>query len=248
MEEIKLTVEKRDGAGSKKQLSTLRGASKVPGVIYGGDKPSVQVAVAEKELVAARRKGGVNAILHLDVGGKQETVIVKALQRHPVSDKLVHADFQRISMTEKIEARVPLHIVGEAPGVKNTGGLLQHELRELRVRALPGDIPQALNVDVSKLEIGMHILVKDIAAGKGVEVLDAPDHMVVHVTTVKEEVVEAAPVAAAAAEGAAAAEPESSSTKGKKDDEGKLVKEAAKPGAAPAAAEKGKEPAKKEGK
>lgn len=247
MEEITLTVEKRDGAGSKKELSTLRGASKVPGVIYGGDKPSLQVALSEKELLAARRKGGVNAILHLDLAGKKETVIVKALQRHPVTDRLVHADFQRISMTEKIEARVPLHIVGEAPGVKNSGGVLQHELRELRVRALPADIPQSISVDVSKLELNMHLLVKELSIGKGLEVLDAADHMVVHVTQPKVEVVETAPAAAAAAEGAAPAEPESSSTKGKKDEEGKLVKETAKPGAAPAA-EKGKEPAKKEGK
>src|SRR6476646_6812862 len=140
MEEIKLSVEKRDGAGTKKQLSTIRGASKIPGVIYGGDKPAVQVALSEKDLLAARKKGGVNAILHLELGGKSETVIVKELQRHPVTDRLVHADFQRISLTQKIEAKVPLHIVGEAPGVKNSGGLLQHELRELRVRALPTKI------------------------------------------------------------------------------------------------------------
>lgn len=250
MEEIKLTVEKRDGASSRKELSALRGASRIPGVIYGGDKPALQVALSEKELLAARRKGGVNAILHLELGGKKETVIVKALQRHPVTDRLVHADFQRISMTEKIEARVPLHIVGEAPGVKNSGGILQHELRELRVRALPADIPQSIDVDVSKLELNMHLLVNELPVGKGIEVLDAADHMVVHVTQAKAEVVEAAPAAAAAAgaaEGAAPAEPESSSTKGKKDEEGKLVKEQAKPGAAPAA-EKGKEPAKKEGK
>lgn len=249
MEEIKLTAETRDGASTRKQLTTLRTSSKIPGVIYGGDKKPIEVAVPEKELIAARKKGGVNAIIKLEVAGKTETVIVKALQRHPVTDRLTHADFQRISLTQKIEAKVPIKIVGLSAGVKNDGGVLQHELRELRVRALPTAIPQAIELDVTRLQLNEHILVKEISVPEGVELLDAADHMVVHVTAAKEEVAEAAP-AAAAAEGAAAAgaaapaEPESSNTKGKKDEEGKLVKETAKPGAAPAAAA----PAKKEGK
>ncbi len=249
MEEIKLQVEKRDGKSTKKVLSGLRASSKIPGVIYGGSKPAVEVALSERELLAARKKGGINAILHLEVGKDQETVILKELQRHPVTDRPVHADFQRISMTEKIEARVPLHVVGEAPGVKTSGGVLQHELRELRIRALPAKIPQAIEVDISGLEINQHLSVKDLKVAEGIEVLDAAEHIVVHVSQVKEEVA-AAPAAAAAApaEGAAAAagaEPEVASTKGKKDEEGKLVKEQPK---AAAAAEKGKEPAKKEGK
>ena len=246
MEQIKLVVEKKDGKGTKKTLSDIRAASKIPGVIYGGTKPPVLVALSEKELMAARKKGGANAILHLEIGGNSETVILKELQRHPVTDKPVHADFQRISLTQKIEAKVPLRIVGEAPGVKNSGGLLQHELRELRVRALPTHIPQAIDVDVSALEINDHILVKDLKAGEGVEVLDEAGHMVVHVTTVKEEVAEVTPAAAAAAEGAAAAaEPELAATKGKKDEEGKVIPKEAK---APAAPEKGKEGAKKDEK
>ena len=247
MPEIVLQAEAGRPLGSSASRR-LRAEGKIPGVIYGGNKPAVQVALSEKELLSARKKGGVNAILHLELGKDKETVIVKELQRHPVTDRLVHADFQRISMTQKIDAKVPIHIIGIASGVKNNGGLLQHELRELRVRALPTKIPQAIEIDVTALEIGQHLSVSDLKVPEGVEVLDEAGHMVVHVTTVKEEVVEAAPaaVAAAGAEGAAApvAEPESSNTKGKKDEEGKLVKEQAKPGA-PAAA---KEPAKKEGK
>ena len=247
MEEIKLTVQKRDGAGTKKALSSMRADFKIPGVIYGGDKPPVQVALQEKELMAARRKGGLNAILHLKLDGGDETVIVKELQRHPVTDRPVHADFLRISLTKKIEARVPLQIKGESIGVKTNGGMMVHDLRELRVRALPTKIPQFIVVDVSPLDINMSLLVKDLSIPADVEVLDAADHLVVSVSVAKEEVVEA-PAAAAAvpgAEGAAApAEPESASTKGKKDEEGKVIPKAA---AAPAAPEKGKE-GKKEGK
>jgi len=246
MEDIKLSVVVRDGKSSKKELSALRAERRLPGVIYGGDKPPVQVSLSEKELQAARRRGGANAILHLETGKSVETVILKDLQRHPVNDRMVHADFQRISMTRKIDAKVPLHIVGEAPGVKTAGGILQHQLRELSIRALPKDIPQFLAVDISHLEIGMHIEVKDLSVPAGIEIVDAADQRVVSVTTIK-VVVEETPAAAAAVEGeAAAAEPEVASTKGKKDEEGKLVKETA-AGAAPAAG-KGKEPAKAEKK
>lgn len=243
MEQIKLTAKVRQDKSTKKELSALRGGAQIPGVVYGGDKPSIKVALSEKELLEARKKGGVNAILHLNLGNAVETVIVKDLQRHPVTDRMIHADFQRISLTQKITAKVPLRIVGEAPGVKVSGGVLQHELRVLEVRALPGNIPQHIDVDVSKLELNAHLLVSDVKVPADVEILDPADHMVVHVTQVKVE--EAAAPAAAPAEGAAAsAEPEVASTKGKKDEEGKLVKETAK--AAAPAAEKGKEPAKKE--
>jgi len=240
MEEITLTVEKREGRGGKKRLSELRGQSKIPAVVYGAGKPTLQVALSERELMAARSKGGGNAILRLKIGSATETVILKELQWHPVTDRPIHADFQRISLTEKIEARVPLHIVGEAPGVKLTGGLLQHELRALQVRALPADIPQAIDVDVSHLEINQQVLVKDLRAGPGLEVLEDPEHIVVHVTAAKLEVEAPAP---AAAEGETQAEPELAASKGKKDEEGKPI-----PKAAPAAPpEKGKEAAKKEG-
>ena len=242
MEEIKLSVVVRAGKGSKKELSGLRAELRLPGVIYGGNKPPVQVSLSEKELQAARKRGGANAILRLEVGKSVETVIVKDLQRHPVSDRLVHADFQRISMTRKIEAKVPLRVAGEAPGVKTSGGILQYELRELAIRALPKDIPQFLTVDISRLEIGMHVEVKELTVPAGVEVLDPADHRVVSVTTIK-VVVEETPATAVPVEGEVApAEPELVATKGKKDEEGKLIKETA-AGAAPVAG-KGKEPAK----
>lgn len=243
MDEIKLAVEVRNAKGSKKELSDLRAQARIPGVICGGNKPTIRVALSEDELLEARRRGGVNAVLSLQLGKSTETVIVKEVQRHPVTDRMIHADFQRISLTNKIEAKVPLRVVGEAPGVKNSGGILQHELREFVVKALPKDIPQFISVDVSALEMNQHLMVKDVAVPAGLEILDAPEHMVVHVTQVKIEVV--APTAAPVATEAVSAEPEVSSTKGKKDEEGKLVKETAK--ASAPAAEKGKEPAKKEG-
>ncbi len=242
--EITLNVEVRAAKGTKKVLSTLRASSTIPAVVYGGTKAPILLALSEKDLMAARRKGGANAILRLKHAKGEETVIVKELQRHPVTDRPVHADFQRISLTQKIEAKVPLNIVGEAPGVKTSGGMMSIDMRELRIKALPAAIPQHVDVDVSKLELHQSIHVKDLTLPAGVEVLDSVDAAVIRIVLAKVEVV-AEPVPGAVVEGAVAAEPESAATKGKKDEEGKLTKEAVKPGA-PAADAK-KEPAKKEG-
>ena len=246
--EITLNVEVRAAKSTKKELSTMRNGSKIPAVVYGGQKPPIQIALSEKELVDARKKGGANAILHLKHAKGEETVVVKELQRHPVTDRPVHADFQRISLTEKIEARVPIIITGVATGVKDFGGMLAYDLRELRIKALPTAIPHDIKVDVTPLNLHEAIHVKDLRLPAGVEVLDAADHVVVHVTIAKVEEVAEPAAAAPGAEGAAAAEPESSNTKGKKDEEGKLVKETAKAAAPAAAAPAKKEPAKKEGK
>jgi large subunit ribosomal protein L25 len=248
--EIKIDVDVRAAKGTKKELSTLRAGSRIPAVIYGGENPPVNIALSEREFMDARKKGGVNAILRLKHAKGEETVMVKELQRHPVTDRPVHADFQRISLTQKIDARVPLIVVGIATGVKDFGGMLAIDLRELRIKALPTKIPQNIEVDVTALGLHEALHVGDLKLPEGVEVVDDAKAVVVHVTIAKVEVV-AEPVAGALpAEGAAAAaEPESASTKGKKDDDGKLTKETAKPGA-PAAGAKdaAKAPAKKEGK
>jgi large subunit ribosomal protein L25 len=248
--EITIAVDVRAAKGTKKELSTLRAASRIPAVIYGGENPPLNIALSEREFMDARRKGGVNAILRLKHAKGEETVMVKELQRHPVTDRPVHADFQRISLTQKIDARVPLIITGVATGVKDFGGMLAIDLRELHVKALPAKIPQKIEVDVTKLGLHEALHVSDLALPEGVEVVDDAKAVVVHVTIAKVEVVEEPVAGAVPAEGAAAAaEPESSSTKGKKDEEGKLTKEAAKPGAPAAAPAAGKkEPAKKEGK
>ncbi len=236
--EITLNVEVRAAKGTKKVLSTLRAASTIPAIVYGGEKGPILLALSEKDLMAARKKGGANAILRLKHAKGEETVIVKELQRHPVTDRPVHADFQRISLTTKIEAKVPLNIIGEAPGVKTSGGMMSIDMRELRIKALPTAIPQKIDVDVSKLELHQSITVKDLVLAEGVEILDSMDAAVIRIVLAKVEVV-AEPVPGAVVEGAvAAAEPESAATKGKKDEEGKLTKEAVKPGAPAADAKK----------
>ena len=234
MEEITLELKERrleDGVTAKR----LRTQDLVPGVVYGGGKPPIAVVVPAKTLAGVRSRGA-NTILSLKIGSGADTAFIKAVQRHPVSGDTVHVDFLRIRLTEKIEVSVPLHAMGEAPGVKHHGGILEHELRSVRVRALPAKIPPSIDIDISSLEIGGHVLVKDLRIPEGVEVLDGPEHMVLHVAAPKAEEVPAAPEAAQAA-----AQPELSAVKGKKDEEGKPLREAA----APAKAAGGKEPAPK---
>ncbi len=241
MEEIMLEAQNRDNGQGKGPKSALRSRSQVLGVVYSGGKPPVSISISEQALAGAYRKGA-NAIVRLKVGGDSETVVIKTIQHHPVSGRPIHADFQRISLTQKIEVQVPIHIVGEADGVKNFGGLLQHELRAVKMRALPTKIPHSVEVDVAKLGLGDRILVKNLAIPEGAELLDDPEHIVVHVSVVKVEAEAAAP-AEAAAEGAA--QPELAVVKGKKDEEGRPIKEAAPAAAAEAGKGQSKEPAAK---
>lgn len=214
MQEIKLKAEIRDGSGTKKALSDLRKEHKIPGVVYGGAGSNLAVVVSERELLGALKAGGNNAIIHLKHPKGEDTVIVKALQRHVVTSQPIHADFQRIDLKKKIEVKVPLHLLGDAPGVKLQGGIQEHVLRELKVRGLPNAIPQRIEVDVSKLEIAAAVHVSDLSVPAGLEVLDDKGQIVVHIVRATEE-----EVAAPAAGAPGVAEPEVIA-KGKKDEEG----------------------------
>lgn len=236
MEEIRLKAEPRPGKSTKRELSVLRRDRLIPAVVYGGDGPPMNVVVHEKELHKATQRGGANVIIRLQHPTGEDTVILKQLQHHVVTHQPLHADFQRISLKEKIEVRVPLHVVGEAPGVKLHGGVLEHVLRELKIRAFPTAIPPRIDVDVSLLDVNQSVLVRDVPSPAGVEVLDAPDHIVLNVVQPTAE--EVAPAAETATGGA---EPEVIA-KGKKE-----TAEGAE-GAAPAAKGAAPVPEKKEGR
>lgn len=246
MQEINVAAEPRGDKNTRNQLSALRKAKKIPAVVYGGKDKPVSVSVGEKELMEALKKAGSNAIIHLKHAKGTDTVILKELQRDVVNGQPVHADFKRIDLKEKIDIQVPLHTVGEAPGVKLNGGLLEHVLRQVEIRCLPTAIPKRIDIDVSAMNVNDAILVRDIKLPEGVEMRTKGEQVAVHVVIVKVEV----EAVAAPAEGAAAAgaEPEVVATKGKKDEEGNVVPSDKKAGAAaPAAGDKKAAPAAKEG-
>ncbi|HQN66027.1 MAG TPA: 50S ribosomal protein L25/general stress protein Ctc [Methylophilus sp.] len=167
--EIKAVKRDEQGTGASRRL---RRAGMVPGVVYGGDKPAVNISLQHKPLALEfRHEAFHSSVLNLDLDGKKETVLLRDYQLHPVRNTLLHIDFQRVSASEKIHVKVPFHFVNAdvAPGVKLGGGIVAHIATEADVSCLPKDLPEFIEVDLSKLEMGHSIHLSQIALPKGVE-------------------------------------------------------------------------------
>jgi large subunit ribosomal protein L25 len=189
MKDLILEAEKREQA-SKGTLNTMRRSGRVPGVVYGDKEAPLGLSVNEKSLQQViHSERGRNALITLKLAGTSHPVLVKEIQRHAISRAILHIDFHRVSLKQKVEAAVPVHVKGEAPGVKLGGGVLEHVARELRVRCLPTDIPAALDADVSALQIGQGIRAKDLALPQGVELVTDPEAIVINIVapTILEE-------------------------------------------------------------
>src|SRR5437016_6491528 len=221
MAEFVISATNRADRG-KNAARRLRRRGLVPGIVYGGKGENLAVAVDPKALHRVlRSEAGRNAILKLSIADHGSTnAILKNWQVDPVKESFLHADFYRIAMDVAIRVTVPIHVVGEARGVKVDAGILELVIREIEVECLPGDIPERIDLDVADLGINQSLRVSDVPMPAKVKVLQAADQVVVHVVAVKEE--EAAPAAAApVVEGEAAApaaEPEVIK-KGKKEEE-----------------------------
>lgn len=217
MEKVSISAVTREGIGVKGTLSQIRAEKKVPAVVYGGHKEPVSVTVSVKDLEKIV-KAGKNTIVEIALNGENELALVKEIQYHAVTDNPIHADFQRVSMKDKMDVVVPLKLEGTPADVTNYGAIVEHILRELEVRALVSAIPHEIVLDITPMTINKGILAGDVKLPEGVELVTDKEAPVVHLMVPKEE---EAPVAPAAD---AAAQPESSSTKGKKDEEGNLAK------------------------
>ena len=205
MAEVKLHVEKRDSTG-KGVARRARAAGKVPGVVYGRGMEPVAITVDRREFVTAlNTDAGMNVLLSLDIGGGESIpALARDLQRDPVRGTLLHADFVKVDLTIEVEVDVPVHPIGEAPGVKE-GGVLEQPLHEVHVRCLPGDVPEAIDADISALNIGDSLRVSELAAGRDFTILNDPEQPVI---TIAAPVSEAELEAMEAAAGIEAEEPE----------------------------------------
>ncbi|MCB5186795.1 50S ribosomal protein L25/general stress protein Ctc [Methylobacillus caricis] len=166
---IKASTREGKGTGASRRL---RRAGNVPGVVYGGEKEAVSLEFNHKELFLEFRHEAFHAsILTLDIGGKKEQVLLRDYQLHPVRNTIQHIDFQRVSASEKIHVKVPLHFINAeiAPGVKLGGGIVAHILTEADVSCLPKDLPEFIEVDLANLEAGHSIHLSEIKLPKGVE-------------------------------------------------------------------------------
>jgi len=184
----------------------LRRDGGVPGVVYGLDRPPFTVGVGARKIEEVLGlETGRNTIFTLSLKGQDRSraVMIKALQRDPVSERLVHVDFVRVDLTRAVRVNVPVRLIGTAEGVKTDGGLLEFMHREVEVECLPSDIPEHLDLDVTALRLNQHLSVKDLPARERVTVLDDPETVVCVVAVPKEE---AAPVVEEVE--ATAAEPE----------------------------------------
>lgn len=192
MEEIKLDVQLRAKVGSR-NVRAVRREDAVPAIVYGGDRKPTAIKVDRRTYQKIMRNHkGQSVVFHLNVleGEKNlrdYSVILKDEQYHPVSDSLIHIDFQRISLKEKLEANVPVVIRGESIGVKKDGGSIDQPLRELDVFCLPTSIPQHFEIDVTELHIGDAVHVKDLVMPEGVETRHDPETVVVSIVKAMRE-------------------------------------------------------------
>ena len=172
-----LHVTSREAAGSR-EARRLRRTGEIPGVVYGGGEDPLSFAVQERTLRHALADAG--AVMDLTVkGGGTTPVVVKELTRHPVTGATVHIDLLRVRLDVKIQATVFLELTGvdDAPGTKD-GGVLEQQLRELNIEALPNDIPDSLTHDVSEMQIGDTLTLDAVTAPATLTLLDDPETVV----------------------------------------------------------------------
>ena len=209
MKSVPLTVYGRT-ASRRSGVKSLRGNGRVPAVIYGRKRPQPQnLEIAAKALEdLIDRSASENILVNLTVEGDAEPTrlaLVQDVQHHPLSREILHVDFHEVAEDERVTVTVPVEATGEADGVKNEGGTLEHVLFKLKVRALPKDLPEMLVVDVSHLKVGQAIHIGDIKPPEGVQIL-GDKH--ISVLAVAAQITEAQEAAATAATDAAVAEPE----------------------------------------
>ena len=202
MSEAVLTGQFRQVTG-KGSARRLRRAGQVPGVLYGAGQESTPVAVDARQLERLAQGAGAHGLveLHLQDGDRaiQRKVLIKELQRHPVSGDIVHVDFHAVALDQELETTVPVEAVGSP-----ADGLVNLLRRELTVACLPADIPEVISVDVSGLEVGATVTVQDLKLPAGVRVRHDPEDVVLTIISARTEAPEAeAPAGETPAEGEA---------------------------------------------
>ncbi|MBZ5661434.1 MAG: 50S ribosomal protein L25 [Acidobacteriia bacterium] len=228
MDQIIVEAAPRDTRG-KNAARRLRVAGQVPATLYGGKEGAQSLAVNTKQVSAILRSvSGHNTIFKVKTQTAEQPAIVKDWQVDPVKGTLIHVDLLRIAMDVRMRVKVPVHVFGEAQGVKLQGGVFEMVIREVEVECLPADIPTEFRMDISGLMMGMQLRAGDIQVDPAkIKIITDPTRVLAHVVALRVE--EEKPAEAAAAEAATPAEPELIK-KGKKEaEEGEEGEEAAAP-------------------
>jgi large subunit ribosomal protein L25 len=173
--QVKLTAERRTATG-RSAVRKLKAAGSVPAIIYGAKDKAEPLQVSRRDINAMlSHAAGENILVELEIAGKSRLALVQEVQHAPLGGAILHVDFHAVSMDEMIQADVPLEPTGIANGVKNMGGLLEQNLRSLAIECLPRDLPDLITVDVSALDIGDAIHVREIQLPTGVTTRVQPD-------------------------------------------------------------------------
>jgi len=219
-----LTATKRTILGRK--VKSLRKSGSIPANVYGKKVKSLAVAVSEKEFGAVFAKAGETGLVEIKVDNEARPVLIHNIQYHPVTQKPIHIDFYQVDLKEKVATKVPLHIVGEAPAVKDKLGVLLNILSEVEVEALPADLPEKIEVAVGNLAaVGQFVKVNGLKAPDKVKIITSGELEVVKIAPLvskeaealaKEQEAAAAAAAAAATVPAEATAPEAAKEAGEK--------------------------------
>lgn len=172
-EQIMLEVERRDVSGTSASRRLRRVDEQVPGVVYGGGEAPVMVALPYRALAKAMQHPAFfSQVLNLSMGGTGQPAVVRTMQRHPATDKVLHVDFLRVRADRAVQMAVPLRFVNEDQCVgAKSGGLITHNLIEVEISCLPGRLPEHIEVDVAALEVGQSLHLSDVVLPEGVTIV-----------------------------------------------------------------------------
>ncbi|HAU07520.1 MAG: 50S ribosomal protein L25 [Candidatus Yanofskybacteria bacterium GW2011_GWF1_44_227] len=169
-DKIELSAQKREVTGAK--VSQLRKEGLVPGVLYGRGQESISLQVPIKDFNRTLKLAGESTLVYLTLEGKSYPTIINDVVIDPIKDTVVHADFYKVNLDEKIKAMVPVEFEGESAAVKDLGGILVKNISEIEVEALPQDLPHEIKIDISSMvNIGDHLAVGDIKVDAGVKII-----------------------------------------------------------------------------
>ncbi|MCE9542489.1 MAG: 50S ribosomal protein L25 [bacterium] len=192
--QVKLSARPRADVG-RNSVKHLRSRGVIPAVIYGHKDQPANLEINNREIVAILKHAiGENILVELDIDGTTKLSLIQEVQHHPVRGDILHVDFLEVAMDELLHTEVPVEPFGEADGVKNYGGLLEHSLRSLAIECLPKDLPEIIRVDVSALGLNQSLHVRDLVLPAGVKATTDAD---LTVFIVAEPKVEVEPVAGA---------------------------------------------------
>ncbi|MCV9884635.1 50S ribosomal protein L25/general stress protein Ctc [Metabacillus halosaccharovorans] len=164
----------------------VRESGKIPAIIYGKAKESQPVALDSIELIKTLRDEGKNTVLHLDVDGSSHAVMLYDMQTDPLKNEIIHADFHIVDMQADVQVEVPVHLTGEAQGVKD-GGVLQQSLHEVTITAKPGNIPQSIDVDITNLGVNETLYIKDLSTSSNYQFTQDEEQVVASILPPQQE-------------------------------------------------------------